>query len=350
MKVGLVCPYDWSHPGGVRSHIQGLAAALARLGIGTEIIAPASGTEGEIFVAGRPFEIPFNGSVARLCFSRSAARRVRARLHEGDIDVLHLHEPAIPSVSMVALTSATIPAVATFHASARRSIGYQAARPILKPRLGKLATRIAVSRAAASLVSRYFPGDYKIIPNGIDVGEWEQAEPDEKMVELQPFVLFVGRPEPRKGLGVLVEAMQMVRVRTGANLVVVGPKANDVPGWAHVLGPVSGARLHAIMKAASVFCAPSLGGESFGIVIAEALAAGIPVVCSDLAGYKEASGGSALHVPTGDAGATADALCSVLDDPTRSKTLIEAGQRRAAELDWPVVANKLVEIYEGALS
>jgi len=350
MKVGLVCPYDWSHPGGVRSHIQGLAAALERAGIGTEIIAPASASEKGIFVTGKPLAVPFNGSVARLCFSRSAARNVRARLDEGDIDLVHLHEPAIPSVSMLALKSAEIPAIATFHASSARSWGYAAARPILQPLLGKLAKRIAVSGAACSLVSRYFPGEYEIIPNGVDVHGWEHAEPDQKIVELRPCVLFVGRPEPRKGLDVLVKAMEIVRTRTGATLAVVGPAANDVPGWAYASGPVDGPKLRSIMKGASVFCAPSLGGESFGIVLAEAMAAGVPVVCSDLAGYKEASGGAALHVPAGDPVATANALCSVLSDPSGSKSLVEAGRRRAAELDWLVVANKITEIYEGALS
>jgi len=350
MKVGLVCPYDWSHPGGVRSHIQGLAAALAHLGIGTEIIAPASASERGIFVAGKPFAIPFNGSIARLCFSSSAARNIRSRLDEGDLDLLHLHEPAIPSVSMLALKFAAIPAIATFHAASIRSVGYGAARPILQPLLGKLARRVAVSGAAFSLVSRYFPGDYEIVPNGVDVHGWAQATPDSKIVELRPCVLFVGRPEPRKGLGVLIKAMEVVRAKTGANLVVVGPTAKDVPGWAYASGPVDGLKLRSIMKAASVFCAPSLRGESFGIVLAEAMAAGVPVVCSDLAGYQQASGGAALHVPAGDWAATANALFSVLSDPSGSKSRVEAGRKRAGELDWVVVATKIIATYEGALS
>lgn len=345
MRVGMVCPYDWSHPGGVRSHIVGLSRALRGRGVEVEIIAPASSQEQGVFVAGRTIGIPYNGSVARLCLSPGAGRRVAERLAAGDLDLLHIHEPFSPSVSLMALRQAVIPVVATFHASASRSRAYQFARPVLMPWMAKISSRIAVSKASLRLVSTYFPGRYRLVPNGIEVARFAGAIPDPRLLELKPFVLFVGRPEPRKGLHVAVEAVRRVRETRPVNLVAVGPTPADVPDWVHGLGPAGGEQLPGIYGAADVFCAPSLGGESFGIVLVEAAAAGVPVVCSDLPGYLEAAAGAALHAPAGDARATAGLISSVLEDPVLAADLVTRGRRRAAELDWESLVEAILESY-----
>jgi len=350
MKVGIVCPYDWSFPGGVRSHIQGLSAALQRTGLEVEILAPATKKEPEIFNAGRTLGIPYNGSVARLCLSPQANRRIRRHLAGSGIDLLHIHEPFSPSVSMLALHQAKVPVVATFHASQVRSKAYATAKPFLEMMLEKISARIAVSKAALALISNYFPGDYHSIPNGIEMARFSEATPAQGLAGGRPFVLFVGRPEPRKGLSVAVEAVERVRATHPIELVAVGPSRHQVPSWVTALGPVSQDALPGIYRAATVFCAPSISGESFGIVLAEAAAAGVPVVCSDLPGYVEAAAGAALHAPVGDATATAAMILSVLTDPDRAARMISRGRKRALQLDWDVLALQIQEVYRAALS
>lgn len=349
MKVGIVCPYDWSFPGGVRSHIQGLAAALERRGLQVEIIAPATRTEPEIFNAGRTLGIPYNGSVARLCLSPQANRRIRKRFGRGDIDLLHIHEPFSPSVSMLALHQAKVPVVATFHASQVRSKAYATAKPFLEMMMEKISGRIAVSKAALALISNYFPGEYRNIPNGIQMARFAEATPAEGLAGGRPFVLFVGRPERRKGLNVAVAAVEKVRETYPIELVAVGPTPKEVPGWVTALGPVSQDALPGIYRAAAVFCAPSLSGESFGIVLAEAAAAGVPVVASDLPGYVEAAAGAALHAPVGDVNATASMIRSVLTDPDRAARMVARGRKRAWQLDWDNLATEILEVYDAAL-
>lgn len=349
MKVGIVCPYDWSYHGGVKSHIQGLSAALRRREIEVQIIAPATRNEPEIFDAGRTLAIPYNGSTARLCFSPQANRRIRKRLGQGDIDLLHVHEPFSPSVSMLAVHQARTPVVATFHASAVKSKAYATAKPILELLMEKISGRIAVSKAALALVSSYFPGEYRNIPNGINFPHFAEAAPAEGLAAGRPFVLFVGRPEPRKGLSIAVEAVQRVRESHPIEMVAVGPSPKEVPAWVYALGPVSQEELPGIYRAAKVFCAPSISGESFGIVLAEAAAAGVPVVCSDLPGYVEAAAGMALHAPVGDVAATASMILSVLTDPDRAARMVARGRKRALQLDWDNLAAEIVEVYEAAL-
>lgn len=347
MKVALVCPYDWSNPGGVKSHIQGLGASLRNYGIDVEVIAPSSSPEGGIFRAGQPVPFSFNGSVARVCFSWAARARIRKRLAEGDIDLLHLHEPLIPSVSLLALMQKGVPAVATFHASAERSLAYSIARPILKHYFNRTKERVVVSKAAESFIGRHFPGPFSYIPNGVEAKRYRDALPDPELRKLTPFVLFLGRPEPRKGLSIAIEAMARVRQHHDIAFVAVGPTPQQVPDWAVGVGPVSGDRLPGIYKAASVFLAPSTSSESFGIVLAEAMAAGTPVVCSNLPGYLEASADACLHVPVGNAAETAIAIRKAIRSP---RELRERGLRRAASLDWDVLVQQVIALYERALS
>jgi phosphatidylinositol alpha-mannosyltransferase len=348
MRVGVVCPYDWSFPGGVRSHILGLVAALRRREIGVEIVAPASHPEPEVFVAGRTVAVPANGSIARICCSPRAHRRVQEHLEEARLDLVHLHEPGTPSISLLALLGRQRPTVATFHAAAPRSLGYAVARPVLTPLFGRIHQRIAVSTAARELVGRYFPAPYRLIPNGVEVARFAGARPAPELVDLKPFVLFVGRPEPRKGFEVLRTAMEEVARAHDVRLVAAG-----IPGerreWLVPLGRVGGDRLPGIYAAADLFCAPSLGGESFGLVLAEAMAAGVPVVCSELPGYREAGKDAPLYAPPGDARALATALGEVLSSDGRSRALSEAGRRRAAELDWEVLVDQVIDCYRRAL-
>ncbi|MGH2718956.1 MAG: glycosyltransferase family 4 protein [Actinomycetota bacterium] len=355
MKVGIVCPYDWSYPGGVRSHILGLAEALPAVTGGeitAEILAPASRAEPGIWAAGKTVGIPANGSVARLCFGLGPARRVADRLAQGDLDLLHLHEPGIPSISLLALRAAQVPLVATFHASAERSAGYAVMRPFLTRWLNRLSVRIAVSAAARSLVGRYFPAPYRLIPNGVPVAHFAGVAPDLALLELKPFVLFVGRAEPRKGFGVLVAAVEQLRGKGVDLRIVTTGSPEGVPPWVVPLGRVDDDRLPGVYAAADVYCAPSLGGESFGIVLVEAMAAGAPVVCSDLPGYREAAGGppgaAAKFVPRDDPSALAVALREVLTDPALAAALVAAGRQLAAELDWRVLAAEIAGCYREA--
>jgi phosphatidylinositol alpha-mannosyltransferase len=352
VKVGIVCPYDWSYPGGVRSHILGLAAALPEVSggeVSAEILAPASRPEPGIWPAGRTVGIPANGSVARLCFGPGPARRIAERVSRGDLDVLHLHEPAIPSVSLLALRAARLPLVATFHAAAGSSAGYAVARPVLGRLLDRIDVRIAVSEAARALVGAYFPAPYRLIPNGVPVARFAGAPPDPELAGHKPFVAFVGRPEPRKGFDVMLAAMEILRRSDDVRLVTTGAPAG-LPDWVVPLGRVDDARLPDIYAAADVYCAPSLGGESFGIVLVEAMAAGTPVVCSDLPGYREAARGAAHIVATGDPEALARGLREVLSDAALAADLVERGRRRAAELDWRVLAADVLACYRAALA
>lgn len=350
MKVAIVCPYDWSHPGGVKSHIRGLAGALGRRGVEAQVIAPASASESDIFVAGKPVPISFNGSIARLCFSPSALSRLKNHLASENFDLIHVHEPAIPSVSMLALAAGRYPAVATFHAAADGSLGYRAAKPVLHSIMNRISIRIAVSTAARALIAKHFPGNYEIVPNGIDFRSWAESAADPEVEALKPVALFVGRPEPRKGLNVFVQAMEMVRSVSDVQAVAVGPRAADVPPWMIGTGPVGPDRLPRIMRAADIFCAPSLGGESFGIVLAEAMAAGVPVVCSNLPGYREAAAGAARQVEPGDAVDTARAMTSVLGDPSCREEMRRMGTARAKELDWDLLSVKIVKLYGKAMA
>lgn len=349
MKVGLVCPYDWSFPGGVRTHIAGLAAELRRRRIQAEILAPATKPEQDVFVVGSTIGVPSNGSTARISFSRSAAARIEERLGVGDIDLLHLHEPLTPSASLLALTKAgDTPAVATFHAARDRSLGYRLFKPALARRLERIDECIAVSVAARDLVGRYFPRHFELIPNGIDVARFRDAEPDPDLNDLKPFVLFVGRLEPRKGFDIALRAVKLLREELNVRLVTTAPAPRNAPKWLVSVSPVSDERLPSVLAAADVFCAPSVGGESFGLVLIEAMAAGVPVVASDLAGYKEAAGNAATLTPAGDAAECADALTEVLSKPELAEELSERGTARAQTFDWQALAPRVLDVYRQA--
>jgi len=344
VRIGLVCPYSLAVPGGVQAHVTGLAAALRGLGHDVSVLAPS----------GRAVAVPFNGSVARLAFGPRAYLRVRRWLREGDFDLLHLHEPIAPSLSFLALTLARGPVVATFHTSFDRSWILLAAQGVLRPQLEKVTARIAVSEPARRVQVEHLGGDAVEIPNGVDVSFFSNASPLPGYPRFGGTIGFVGRfDEPRKGMSVLVEAVRLLD-RPDLRLLVAG-RGNAAAlraacPQAEVLGEVSDAAKASLLRSVDVLCAPNTGGESFGIVLAEALAAGTPVVASDLDAFRRVLGPAASFSPPGDPAALASALAALLDDPVRRKEFAVAGAARALAFDWSVVADSVLRVYEAATS
>jgi phosphatidylinositol alpha-mannosyltransferase len=354
VRVALVCPYAWDRPGGVQSHVRGLAAALRNRGHEVLVLAPGVSRRDapDATLVGRAVPVPANGSVAPIAFGPLAAARLRRALREFAPDVVHAHEPLVPSLSLLA-TIAAAPAVGTFHASARSSFGYRAARPLLARVAARLAARTAVSDAARHLASRYFPGDYALTPNGVDAARFAGAAPLDLGEGRK--ILFLSRIERRKGLEVLVQAM--ARLRTPATLIVAGsgPEeahcrrlAADHGVEARFMGYASEEDKPRLYRSVDVHCAPGLGGESFGIVLIEAMAAGTPVVCSDLPGFTDAVGDAALTVAPGEPGRLARALDEVLTDDVTARTLSEKGIARAGSFDWSRLVANVERVYESA--
>lgn len=355
MRIGLVCPYALGVPGGVQAHVLGLAAALRARGHTALVLAPADGpVPPHVTPAGRTLGLPYNGSVARVAFGPVAYGRVRRWLAVHRFDVLHLHEPTAVSVSALALLLADGPIVATFHTATERSRALATLSGVARPLLEKVTARIAVSASARRVQMEHLGGDAVEIPNGIDVAAFAAAadgvRPD------RASVAFVGRyDEPRKGMAVLLDALRRLD-RPGLRLTVVGPgdavalrrAAGPLP--ADILGPVDDVTKATALASATVFCAPHTGGESFGMVVAEAMAAGTPVVASDLDAFRAVLGGAAAFVPPGDPGALARGLGAVLDDPRHRAALAAAGRIRVAAYDWSVVAAAVERVYRAAVA
>ena len=360
MRVALVCPYAWDRFGGVQSHVRSLAAALRARGHVVEVFAPhvaadVVAPEG-VTLVGRAVPIPANGSVAALAFGPAVGPAVRRALAAFDPDVLHLHEPLIPSISLLALRSSEVPAVGTFHAAMEWSFGYGIARGALGPTIRRLAARTVVSESARALVSRYFPGPYVLTPNGIDVSAFAGAEPASHAEGAT--VLFFSRLEKRKGLEVLIRAMATLG-KGEATLVVAGagPEERAVRSLARSLsvdavwlGRVPDAEVASVYRGADVYCAPALGGESFGIVLVEAMAAGTPVVCSNLPGFRAVAGDAAFLVAPRAHRRLGAALKLVLEDPAKAETMRAKGRAVAARFDWGRLVPRVEELYESALA
>ncbi|MDQ3951703.1 MAG: glycosyltransferase family 4 protein [Actinomycetota bacterium] len=359
MRIALVCPYAWDRFGGVQSHVRSLAAALRPRGHDVQVFAPRVATrtvapEG-VTLVGKAVPIPANGSVAALAFGPAVGASLRRALADFEPDVLHLHEPLIPSISLLALRASEVPAVGTFHAAMEWSFGYGIARGALAPTMRRLAARTVVSESAEALVSRYFPGPYVLTPNGIDVSAFAEAEPERHADG--PTVLFFSRLEKRKGLEVLIRAM--AALQGSARLVVAGagPEERAVKSLARSLkldaawlGRVPDERVASVYRGADVYCAPALGGESFGIVLVEAMAAGTPVVCSNLPGFKGVAGDAAFLVAPRAHRRLAAALGRVLEDPEKAETMRTAGRAAAARYDWSTLVPRVEEVYESALA
>jgi phosphatidyl-myo-inositol alpha-mannosyltransferase len=355
MRVALVCPYTWTVPGGVQAHVAGLARALRARGHEVDVLAPADGpVDFPGFVAlGRSIAIPDNRSIVRVALSPGAAARTLARLRERRYDVVHLHEPMIPAVCLSALLGARPALVGTFHMYSERPRWYRPFAPLARRAVARLDVRIAVSEAARRHVARTVTGDYLVIPNGIDLAT--HAARRGRPPGREPVLLFVGRPEPRKGLPVLLEAF--ARLPGEARLELVGPEESEID-QAEVLPSSARARIRAhgrvsdetrlrLLHEADVLCAPSLAGESFGLVLVEGMAAGLPVVASALPGYVDVLPPSCGRlVPPGDAAALADALAGLLADPALRARLGAAGLRAARRFDWSRVVEEVLAVYE----
>ncbi|MEU7003976.1 glycosyltransferase family 4 protein [Nonomuraea sp. NPDC046570] len=362
MKVGIVCPYSWDMPGGVKQHINDLAEALIAQGHDVSVIAPA-GDDVELppFVtgAGRAVPVPYNGSIARMSFGFISAARVRRWIRDGGFDVLHIHEPLVPSLGVLACWAARGPIVATFHASWVRSRAIAVAEPMLRSALEKLSGRIAVSDAARKSLVEQFGGDTVLIPNGVTVSRYTEAEPLPGWGPDGGTLGFLGRmDEPRKGLPILLEAFAALAAeRPEVKLLIAGPGDEKdvydrVPKRFHdrvsVLGMVSEEDKIRAYHSVDVFCAPNTGGESFGIVLAEAMSSGATVLASDIPAFRKVlgDGEAGALFPNGDAAALAAEAGRLLDDPQRRAKLAAEALVAVRKYDWSTVARDVVRVYE----
>jgi phosphatidylinositol alpha-mannosyltransferase len=363
VRLGIVCPYTWDVPGGVQAHVRDLAESLIALGHDVSVLTPVDEPDeaelpAYVVAAGRAVPVPYNGSVARLAFGPLSLARTRRWLREGLFDVLHLHEPTVPSLSMLACFAASGPMVATFHTATARSRALQVFGTVLQPGLEKITGRIAVSPAARRVVVEHLGGDAVLIPNGVDVRRFDGALPLDRR-PAGPTVAFVGRiDEPRKGLAVLLEALpELVALVPGVTLLVAGPGDVEdvretipasVRGHVELLGLVSEADKARVYASGDVYCAPNTHGESFGIVLIEAMAAGTAVVASDLEAFRRVleDGRAGVLVPVADPAALATALAALLGDDARRKQLAEIGRQTVRQYDWSVVTARILEVYE----
>lgn len=367
MRIGIVCPYSWDIPGGVQAHVRDLAEALLDLGHVVSVLAPGDDDTPDlpryVVTAGRAVRIPYNGSVARLQFGLVSATRVRRWLRDGDFDVVHVHEPAPPSLSLLACMIHDGPLVATFHAALTKSRWLAMSDTLLQPFLEKLSGRIAVSDAARKVIVEHLGADAVVIPNGVAVSHYTDARPLPGYPRAGGTVGFIGRyDEPRKGMDVLVPALEkLVPQRPGLRLLVAGrgeaeeflagvPRA--VRERIDLMGQVSERDKARMLKSVDVYCAPNTGQESFGVILLEAMAARTPIVASELEAFKRVLGGGVAGqlFPIGDSAALARELARVLDDAALRRRLVEAAAKAVVPYDWSTVVKEVLRVYELAIA
>lgn len=357
----MVCPYSFDVPGGVQSHVLQLAEVMRGYGHHVSVLAPFS-PEADlpdyVVSGGKAVPIPYNGSVARLRFGPATHRKVKKWLFDGDFDVLHLHEPNAPSLSMLALMVAEGPIVATFHTSTTKSLTLSVFQGILRPWHEKIVGRIAVSDLARRWQMEALGSDAVEIPNGVDVESFATAPTLDGYPRPGRSVLFLGRfDEPRKGMAVLLGALpQLVEAFPDVEVLVVGrgdeeelrQEAGDLAGHLCFLGLVDDAEKASAMASADVYCAPNTGGESFGIVLVEAMAAGTTVVASDLDAFRRVleDGSAGRLVPVDDPAALAAALIEVLIDDVARQRYVDTAAKAVRRYDWSVVAREILRVYE----
>jgi phosphatidyl-myo-inositol alpha-mannosyltransferase len=363
VRIALACPYAWDAPGGVQIHIRQLSQHLRRRGHQTLVLAPASEPDSEpgVVYVGRPVRIPFNGAIAPICPDPRSRRRIRDALAEFRPDVVHAHEPFSPSTGFFATLEASVPVVAVSHAYMERSFLFAGFSRAFRRVWDRPAVWLAVSEAALRFLQRHIRADARtrIVPNGVDVEPFRHAAP----ADLPPgrHILFVGRLEPRKGFPIAVEAFRLLAPdQPDLHLTVVGDGPDRRALWSLppeiqervlMIGTVSHAQLPAYHAASDVFVAPSTGRESFGIVLVEAMAAGLPIVASDIPGYREVvrKGVDGLLVPPNDPPAVAEAIRTVISDPALAERLRAAAQARAERFRWEVVAVEIESAYHDAM-
>jgi phosphatidyl-myo-inositol alpha-mannosyltransferase len=359
MRVGLVSPYPWDVPGGVVAHIADLAEALIARGHDVAVMTPVDDDEtplpSYVTRAGRSVPVPFNGSVARVLIGPVSGTRVRRWLHDGEFDVLHLHSPETFSLSLLALGNARGPIVATFHAANPKSRILAMMQNPLQVYLEKLSGCIAVSPAARKMIVDHLGGDAVVVPNGVHIAKYAGATPMPGWPGDGGAIGFVGRvDEPRKGLDVLFEALPLIRSEhPNVRVLVAGPgKVDEVPDGVTMLGRVSDADKAHALASVDVFVAPNIGGESFGIVLLEAMAAGAPIVASDLDAFARVLDDGALGqlVTVGDAASLARGCAALLGSPSRREELRTAARHAVARYDWSIVAGEVLRVYQTAIA
>lgn len=362
MKIGLVTPYIFPVPGGVNAHVGQLYENLVARGHDVRIISsthgPQRSSEGDIIRLGYGWSVPTNGSIGTLTVSHRYGRLVSDMLEREGFDLLHFHEPFVPFLSLQLLRHSSSVNVATFHAYSGWSPAYEFGRRMLQRFARRLHGRIAVSAAARHFIGRYFPGDYKVIPNGVDLRQYRDVAPFARWRDGVPNILFLGRFESRKGLMHLLRAYRIVRREGHAcRLLVVGsgPQEGEAKRYiatrrlsgVELLGRVSDHDKARAFATADIFVSPATGQESFGIVLLEAMASGVPIVCSDIHGYKGVvrRDEQALLVPPKDSDALAEAIIVLLRDPARRAAMGESGRQRAIQFGWEAITAKVDDYY-----
>jgi len=363
MKIALVSPYDFAHPGGVENHITFLYRELCITGHKVKIITPYSGDSSSLenkdtITIGKPVPIPSAGSVARITLSPLLSSPVKAVLERERFDIIHLHDPLYSMLTLMVLRHSTSTNIGTFHAFQNTRIPYHLISPLFQSSFNRLNGRIAVSEPAMRFISRYFPAEYTIIPNGIDFKRFSTPRPPiEKLQDGKLNILFVGRAEKRKGLNFLLEAYALIkREMPQSRLVIVGPETRQK--YEHVAmkmaledvvftGYVPNEDLPAYYQTADVFCSPATGGESFGIVLLEAMAASRAIVASAIDGYAGliSDGVEGLLVPPKDVAALANAITVLLKDEPRRHEMGLLGLHKAEKYSWTNVAKTINEYY-----
>jgi phosphatidylinositol alpha-mannosyltransferase len=362
MKIGLVTPYIFPLPGGVNAHVGYLYDNLVKRGHDVRIISsvhgPQRSSEGDIIRLGYGWSVPTNGSIGTLTVSHRYGQLVTEMLDRERFDLIHFHEPFVPFLSLQILRHSRAVNVATFHAYSGFSPSYEFGRRMMHRFAARLHGRIAVSAAARHFIGRYFPGEYKVIPNGVDIHQFDDVPPFARWRDGIPNILFVGRFENRKGLLYLLRAYYQLRLEgLGCRLLVVGsgPQAGEARryiqsrrlGGVEILGRLSEQDKARAFATADVYAGPATGQESFGIVLLEAMASGVPIVCSDIHGYKGVvrRGEQALLVPPRDVEGLAAALGTLLRDPAMRRRMGDSGRYRAVQFSWENITAKVEEYY-----
>ena len=366
LRIGMVSPYGWDVPGGVQVHIKDLAENLIAQGHSVSVLAPVSQEEliSEKYVvsAGRPVPIPYNGAVARILFGPLASSRVKQWIAQGEFDVLHIHEPAIPSLSLLTAWAADGPIVATFHAAANKQKAIYAVGPILEAMLEKVSAKIAVSEMARATLKDHFDTEAVVIPNGIDSQKFALASSREEWKS--PFTIgFLGRfDEPRKGLPLLMEAFALALSREPRlRLLVAGPGDEKV-ALKHLpasvaakitfLGKLDDESKSQFFKSVDLYVAPNTGGESFGIILAESMAAGTPILASNIPAFEQLlQGGKSGALFTSESAADLSTrLIELFADADQRTQLSQNGLERAKDFDWQTVSAQIMDVYEMAIA
>jgi len=363
LRIGIVCPYSWDFPGGVQNHIRDLAEFLINNGHHVEVLAPATESEDlpdYLISAGKAVSIPYNGAVARVLFGVGANSRVRSWINEGNFDLLHLHEPAIPSLSLLACWAGEGAMVGTFHAAAKYQKAIVAIGPILEPVIEKLSARIAVSESARLTLTAHLETDAIVIPNGIYADNYRDGLAHQ---EWQGNTIgFLGRfEEDRKGLPVLLDALPIIsRFIPDLRVLIAGPGDSDevlekvdpqLRNRVEFLGKISEADKADFLASVSLYIAPNTGGESFGIILAEAMAGGAAVVASDIPAFADVLGNGQFGAlfESENSESLAKVVIDLLRDHNKREELANAGAIHAQRFDWSQVGEEIFEVYELAM-